>query len=129
MKSFVRKESFELSDLDAEVKRVESFKSKFETKSGGTTALAVTLLGEGKHQEGDGHCGATRGGKKKGKRHEGGRRDQGRAQRNHSQQYSTSRKLGGTPVLAATLLSDGKSREGDGQGGATRLEKEEREMS
>ena len=48
MSSFARRERFELRFLEAEMTRVESCQSDFERKSGGTPALAATLLGDGK---------------------------------------------------------------------------------
>ena len=43
---FSRRESFELSDLEAEMTRVESFQAGFERKVSGTPALAATLTGK-----------------------------------------------------------------------------------
>ena len=71
MNDFARRESFQLSDLEAEVAQVESFQTDFERKFGGTPALASTHLGDGKSQRGYGQGSATRGGKKRGKHHGG----------------------------------------------------------
>ena len=84
--SFVRMSSFELSDLEVEVTRVEIVQLEFERKSDGTPALAATLLGDGKSWGGDGQGSVTFGKQKNGKRHGDGRRNEGRGQTDQSQQ-------------------------------------------
>ena len=58
--------SFDLSDLEVEVNRVESFQSDFEKKSGGTPALAATLWVMASAEEETGKAARPAEGKRKG---------------------------------------------------------------
>ena len=52
--SSARRESFELSELETEMTRVESFQADFERKAGDNLGLVASLSGGGKSRGGDG---------------------------------------------------------------------------